>query len=70
MRLGLLNVRAERLPMHQLLFQLLYSTDMRKTEALRLRAKDFDFDRRLIPSALEEDLRRQLHYARTLWKSD
>jgi len=31
----------------QLLFRLLYGTGMRKMEALRLRVKDVDFDRRL-----------------------
>ena len=54
-------------------------------EALRLRVKDLDFDRRLIlvregkggkdritmlPDALTADLRRQLAYARALWASD
>lgn len=33
---------------HQLLFRRLYGSGMRKTEALRLRVKDLDFDRRLI----------------------
>jgi integrase len=54
-------------------------------ECLRLRVKDLDFDRRLIviregkgnkdritmlPSALEPDLKRQLDYAKSLWKAD
>ncbi len=70
---------------HQLVFRPLYGTGMRKMECLRLRVKDLDFDRRLIvireakgnedrlamlPSALEGDLRRQLEYARSLWKMD
>lgn len=33
---------------HQLVFRLLYGTGMRKMEALRLRVKDVDFERRLI----------------------
>lgn len=70
---------------HHLVFRLLYGAGMRKMECLRLRVKDLDFDRRLIvireakgnkdrvtmlPSALEGDLRRQLEYARSLWKMD
>lgn len=70
---------------HQLVFRLLYGTGLRKMEALRLRVKDVDFDRRLIvvregkgskdritmlPSALASDLQRQLAYAKTLWASD
>jgi integron integrase len=70
---------------HQLIFRLLYGTGMRKMECLRLRVKDVDFDRRLIviregkgnkdritmlPAALASDLKRQLDYARSLWKSD
>jgi len=70
---------------HQLVFRLLYGTGMRKMECLRLRVKDVDFDRRLIviregkgnkdritmlPSALGSDLRRQLEYAKALYKAD
>lgn len=69
----------------QLLFRLLYGTGMRKMEALRLRVKDVDFDRRLIvvregkgakdritmlPSVLVPDLQKQLAYAKTLWAAD
>ena len=58
---------------------------MRKMEALRLRVKDVDFERRLIvvregkgakdritmlPSALVADLQRQLAYARTICAGD
>ena len=70
---------------YQLVFRLLYGTGMRKMEALRLRVKDVDFDRRLIvvregkgnkdritmlPGALEAQLREQLAYAKTLWAAD
>ena len=70
---------------HQLLFRLLYGTGMRKMECLQLRVKDIDFDRRLIvireakgnkdritmlPSTLENPLRRQLGYAKSLWTRD
>jgi integron integrase len=70
---------------HHLVFRLLYGTGMRKMEALRLRVKDVDFERRLIvvregkgnkdritmlPSALVPDLQQQLAYARTLWAGD
>jgi integron integrase len=70
---------------HRLLFRLLYGTGMRKTEGLRLRVKDVDFDRHLIvvregkgskdritmlPNALLPDMRRQLVYARELWRND
>jgi integron integrase len=70
---------------HQLVLRLLYGTGMRKMEALRLRVKDVEFDRRLIviregkgnkdritmlPSAIVPDLQRQLAYARTLWAAD
>ena len=70
---------------HQLVFQLLYGTGMRKMECLRLRVKDVDFERRLIviregkgnkdritmlPSALGPDLRRQLEYAKALCNGD
>ena len=70
---------------HGLIARLLYGTGMRKMECLRLRVKDVDFDRRLIvirdgkggkdritmlPSALEQALRRQAEYARALWKAD
>jgi integron integrase len=69
----------------QLLFRLLYGTGMRKMEALRLRVKDVDFDRRLIvvregkgakdritmlPGVLVPDLEKQLAYAKSLWAAD
>jgi integron integrase len=70
---------------HQLIFQLLYGTGMRKMECLQLRVKDVDLDRGLIiiregkgnkdritmlPQALEADIRKQLAYAKELWTSD
>jgi integrase len=69
----------------QLLFRLLYGTGMRKTEALRLRVKDVDFDRRLIvvgegkgatdritmlPGVLVPQLQKQLAYAKALSAAD
>jgi integrase len=63
----------------QLVLRRLYGTGMRKMEALRVRVKDVDFERRLIvvregkgnkdqitmlPSALVPDLQRQLAYAK------
>ena len=70
---------------HQLVLRLLYGAGMRKMEALRLRVKDVDFERRLIvvregkgskdritmlPDALAPDLQKQLDYARVLWTGD
>lgn len=69
----------------QLVARLLYGTGMRLMEALRLRIKDVDFDRRVIvvreakgnkdrvvmmPQSLEADLRAQLAEARTRWEND
>jgi integron integrase len=65
--------------------RLLYGTGMRLMEALRLRVKDVDFDRKVIvvrqakgnkdrvvmlPRSLEEPLRRQAAAARLIWESD
>ena len=73
------------MPLMQLFGQLLYGTGLRLTEALRLRVKDLDFDRRaivvregkggkdrivMLPAALEGPLRAQLAYAHTLWAAD
>jgi len=70
---------------HQLLAELLYGTGMRLMEALRLRTKDIDFDRRaivvregkgfkdrvvMLPAALEGRLREQLVAAYALWAED
>jgi len=69
----------------QLVARLLYGTGMRLMEALRLRIKDVDFDRRVIvvreakgnkdrvvmlPQSLEADLRAQLAEARARWEND
>jgi integron integrase len=68
-----------------LLARLLYGTGMRLMEALRLRVKDLDFDRRaiivrhgkggkdrvvMLPTALEAPLRSQLVAAHALWQAD
>ncbi len=68
-----------------LLGRLLYGTGMRLLEALRLRVKDVDFDRRavvvregkgakdrvvMLPAALEAPLRAQLDQAHALWAQD
>ncbi len=68
-----------------LLGRLLYGTGMRLLEALRLRVKDVDFDRRaivvregkgakdrvvMLPTALEAPLRAQLAQAQALWAAD
>ncbi len=68
-----------------LLAKLLYGTGMRLNEGLRLRAKDVDFDRRvlvvrdgkggkdrvvMLPQSLEVALRSQLAQARMLWEHD
>jgi len=70
---------------HGVLARLLYGTGMRITEALQLRVKDVEFDRRVIivrcgkggkdrvvmlPATLADGLREQLHHARTLWEAD
>jgi integron integrase len=70
---------------HRLLAQLLYGTGMRIGEALQLRVKDVDFERRtlivragkghkdralMLPAALVEPLRQQLAHARLLWAHD
>lgn len=72
-------------PVLQLFGQLLYGTGMRMMEALRLRVKDIDFDRRaivvregkggkdrvvMLPAALEGPLRAQLAQAHRLWAAD
>ncbi len=68
-----------------LLGRLLYGTGMRLMEGLRLRVKDIDFDRRaivvregkgskdrvvMLPAALEQPLRSQLHRAHAQWQED
>ncbi len=68
-----------------LLARLLYGTGMRRNEALSLRVKDLDFDRRVIvvrdgkggkdrvvmlPRALEQALREQLVRSHRLWAAD
>ena len=70
---------------HGLLGRLLYGTGMRLLEALRLRVKDIDFERRaifvrqgknakdrvvMLPAALEEPLRAQLARAHAVWAAD
>lgn len=65
--------------------RLLYGTGMRKTECLRLRVKDLDFDRgvivvregkgnkdrrTLLPQSLVSALRDQLQHAHALWRGD
>lgn len=70
---------------HRLLAQLLYGTGMRITEALQLRVKDLDFERRtlivrcgkggkdralMLPDTLLAPLREQLARARLLWAAD
>ncbi|WP_128003476.1 integron integrase [Piscinibacter defluvii] len=73
------------LPVLHLFGQLLYGTGLRIMEALRLRVKDLDFDRRaivvregkggkdrvvMLPAALEAPLRRQLAQVHALWEAD
>jgi integron integrase len=68
-----------------LIARLLYGTGMRKTECLRLRVKDLDFDRHvilvregkgqkdriaLLPSTLIGPLQQQVQRAHALWRSD
>ena len=70
---------------HGLIARLLYGTGMRLLEALRLRVKDVDFDRRavvvregkgfkdrvvMLPVALEAPLREQLAQAHAIWRDD
>jgi integron integrase len=70
---------------HALVARLLYGTGMRILEALRLRVKDLDFDRRtivvregkgrkdralMLPEALVAPLRTQLARARLIWRQD
>lgn len=70
---------------HRVLAQLLYGTGMRITEALQLRVKDVEFDRRaivvrsgkggkdrvvMLPAVLQPALREQLRLARELWEAD
>lgn len=70
---------------HKVLAQLLYGTGMRIAEALQLRVKDVEFDRRVIvvrsgkggrdrvvmlPATLVPGLREQLQRARVLWEAD
>lgn len=70
---------------HGLLARLLYGTGLRLIEALRLRVKDLDFDRRalvvregkgakdrvvMLPSSLEPALHDQLAEAHRLWSAD
>jgi integron integrase len=70
---------------HRLLAQLLYGTGLRITEALQLRVKDVDFERRtlivrcgkggkdravMLPAAIMTPLREQLARSRILWASD
>ena len=71
--------------MHQLMARLLYGTGMRLMEAVRLRVKDVDFDRReivvregkggkdrvtMLPAGLVADLRAHLARIRNLWQQD
>lgn len=81
----------DAMPLHRqqapygLLGRLLYGTGLRLLEALRLRVKDIDFDRRaivvregkgfkdrvvMLPVALEAPLREQLERARAVWQAD
>ncbi|MCX7902186.1 MAG: integron integrase [Burkholderiaceae bacterium] len=70
---------------HKVLAQLLYGTGMRIAEALQLRVKDIEFDRRVIvvrsgkggkdrvvmlPATLAPGLRQQVQRARALWEAD
>lgn len=72
-------------PLHALVMRLLYGTGMRLMECIRLRVKDLDFERReitiregkgrkdrvtVLPSAVEEDLRRQLSLSRRWYELD
>lgn len=70
---------------HAVLARLLYGTGLRITEALQLRIKDVDFERRIIvvragkggkdrvvmlPAALAPSLGEQMRRARVLWEAD
>jgi integron integrase len=70
---------------HGVLARLLYGTGMRIAEALQLRVKDVDFERRaiivragkggkdrvvMLPASLAPALRDQMHAARVLWQAD
>ena len=70
---------------HRVLAELLYGTGMRIAEALQLRVKDVDFERRaiivrsgkggkdrvvMLPVALETKLREQIQRAHVLWEAD
>jgi integron integrase len=70
---------------HRLFGQLLYGTGLRLLEALRLRTKDLEFDRRaiivregkggkdrvvMLPASLEQPLRQQLAAAHAVWSAD
>ncbi len=70
---------------HRLFGQLLYGTGMRLLEALRLRVKDIEFERRaiivregkggkdrvvMLPASLDQPLRHQLSDAHGLWAAD
>lgn len=70
---------------HRLFGQLLYGTGLRLLEALRLRVKDLDFERRaiivregkggkdrvvMLPASLEQPLREQLAAGHALWSAD
>jgi integron integrase len=70
---------------HAVLAQLLYGTGMRITEALQLRTKDIDFERRVVvvrcgkggkdrvvmlPATLVPALKAQLRRAHALWQAD
>lgn len=70
---------------HGVLARLLYGTGMRIAEALQLRVKDVDFERRtivvrsgkggkdrvvMLPATLEPGLREQMQRARVLWEAD
>ena len=70
---------------HRLIAHLLYGTGMRLMEALRLRVKDVEFERRalivrqgkggkdrvvMLPESLESELRAQMSRAHGLWQAD
>jgi integron integrase len=76
---------AQRQAPYGLLARLFYGTGMRLLEGLRLRVKDIDFERRaivvregkgvkdrvvMLPAALEDALRAQLHHAYGVWALD
>jgi len=73
------------LPEHRVLGALLYGTGMRIAEALQLRIKDVEFDRRaivvrqgkggkdrvvMLPQSLEAGLREQMARSRVMWAQD